>query len=59
MTLHLAMELKKDGQRIFYTLVQLCESLEESVDKKGNTEKDTICDRQAFNAFEGKIRSVI
>lgn len=38
MTLHLAMELKKQGQRIEDALVQLCESLEETVDKKGNLE---------------------
>ena len=38
MTLHLAMELKKQGQRIEDALVQLCESLEETVDEKGNTE---------------------
>lgn len=35
--LHLAMELKKEGQRIEDALVQLCESLEETIDTKGNT----------------------
>lgn len=37
LTLHLAMELKKPDQRIEDALVQLCESLEETVDEKGNT----------------------
>jgi hypothetical protein len=36
MKLHLAMELKKEGQRIEDALVQLCESLEETIDTKGN-----------------------
>ena len=38
MTLHLTMELEKQGQRIEDALGQLCESLEETIDKNGNTE---------------------
>ena len=37
MKLHLAMELKKENQRMEDALVQLCESLEETIDTKGNT----------------------